>query len=1701
MRTDIPEVKTETVQASQREQPDFSESQIFSSLPGGVEAFSQTMDFMEQRRQEQEKKNQEAEQKQKEENAGFFSRLWDTVQGAGKSFAGSLVNAVGSLQDVTYGQTSEMLQGDFTQKANAAAEDVRQKEAALQALSGQEGTDAYSDAERELEHAKNELALLQSQVDFFADDARGIQGTYSIADTLSGSANEDLERAKAGLGTLGQFAVDAGAGLAQLGGDLAIGALTGGSALPAMAVRSYGGASQEARLSGADARKASLYGLGSGAVSVLTEKISNVAAPLARAFGKGVADDALETGVRQALDSLAQSDTGRAALQRLGTVLLSAGGEGVEEALESTISPILQRLTYDPNATWDWSEIARDGLLGATIGGIFGLSGSPNENAVRTQQTPTIQQQTQPAAETQQTAIPESLTTQERPATQSPTTDMQQTQQPVQRFTAEAEPQQAAQENIIQHQTISEKDPTHMDNRTFSSVGNRSVPSFQYQHPELHQYYVEAATDLMHDLGAVMSLGVQRKRVSGPGERRYKTQYSDTQLTRKLRSYIGKETSLNDVMQSLMDIINDKGSENYALAKRVELFLDRMLTSGYMSENGYKSTNESYITAKNNVPGGNTDWEQYLLDNELSIIDGLVTEEELRKEFDDMKAGKIPAGMGAASLGFDTYSNLQNQTSNFIPEGENPARVVDVPAQDAQGRNVSRTIRTAMEAEATPDSMLPTLEQMVADGEASYDAITNEDTLRNAEAKIQDNGFTNSYAQWQVDIRGRASAETTATGWALYNAAANAGDINTAASILSDMVGYQRSTAQALQAQRILKKMTPSGQLYAAQQSVSRLQADLTAKYGDQAPNLQLDESLIQEFLQAETQDARDEVLRKIYQDIGRQMPASFVDKWNAWRYLAMLGNPRTQIRNVLGNVGSIPLRTMRNIMSSGAQRLILGEVGEGSKRTRSILNYGNSTDRSRVSYAWNDYANVQDQVMSGGKFDGNVNVNDEIQKGRRIFGQDWNEKKSVGNAIANAVEFARRKNTELLEAGDALFSKPAYVSALASWMKAKGLTPENITTTQLDEGRAFAIREAKIATFRDNNAFSDAVSALGFRNADTTVKKAANALLEGTLPFKKTPANVLVRGVEYSPIGLLNGVKQALVDVKSGNVDVTTAIDSITQGLSGTTVMLLGAYLASQGILTGGDDDDEKQRGQDSRTGHQSYAIEIGDASYTLDWLSPMAIPLFMGAELQNNLAEGEESVFDVLSAIGAGAEPMLEMSMLQSLNELVDSGKYSDGNAMLRILTTMATSYFTQAIPTLSGQIARSTEDVRRSNTTDPTSEIPSELQYTIQQTMGKIPGLIQEKQPYVDEWGRTESSGSTARRIFENFLSPGYVSEINETPIDQELQRLYDAGFTSVFPTKGDKKFSADGVEIEMTPDEYTQYSITKGQSALEMVTALTESEAYAEMSDADRERAITEIYSYSNQLAKSEIAQERGENFEMDGNLQNAMEAQDAGISLADWFKAKFQHDAIEDNAGEDTKKTQMTAEFADWLEHQDYTDEQKTLLREQMRYWNMSPAEAAKYDDMVEIGIPSEKALEVFDAVSELQPEDGKDDVSKAQKYEEIAEIPGLTQSEAYDALYAYEAATEGNRSKVRTAEEAGISPYEYVNWFVDFADAQAEKGGTLSGAEVQEILNSSKSLTREQKSILFVLFAPSGTKGNPYGGAGPKVYDSWVYAQ
>ena len=76
-------------------------------------------------------------------------------------------------------------------------------------------------------------------------------------------------------------------------------------------------------------------------------------------------------------------------------------------------------------------------------------------------------------------------------------------------------------------------------------------------------------------------------------------------------------------------------------------------------------------------------------------------------------------------------------------------------------------------------------------------------------------------------------------------------------------------------------------------------------------------------------------------------------------------------------------------------------------------------------------------------------------------------------------------------------------------------------------------------------------------------------------MPFKQTPVNIMKRGVEYSPIGVIKGVVELVKSRKNGETE--QAIDALSAGLTGTGLMVFAMFLAHLGILRGKRDDDDR--------------------------------------------------------------------------------------------------------------------------------------------------------------------------------------------------------------------------------------------------------------------------------------------------------------------------------------------------------------------------------------------------------------------------------------------------------------------------------------------------------------------------------------------
>lgn len=872
----------------------------------------------------------------------------------------------------------------------------------------------------------------------------------------------------------------------------------------------------------------------------------------------------------------------------------------------------------------------------------------------------------------------------------------------------------------------------------------------------------------------------------------------------------------------------------------------------------------------------------------------------------------------------------------YIPAGERAYREVQVPKKTADDKYVSRTIRTVLEAKATPDAMIPTLERMVAKGDFSYDRYTDKQAISDAESRIKTEGWQKTLNKWKNSTKEGVSKENTAIGWALYNNAANSGDVETAIDVLDTIVKRQRNAAQALQATRLLKQQDPSTQLYAAQRSVENLTEDLKKQYGEKAHDLKIDRDLAEKFLNAKDDDARTEAMKEIYRDIGRQMPSRFIDKWNAWRYLSMLGNPRTHVRNIVGNVGFVPAVTVKNVIGAGIESAANAVSGGKVGRTKAILT---TKDAGLIKAAWSDYANICEQALGSGKYNDNVNVRQEIEEGRTVF-------------KLKPLEAMRKFNGTALDAEDAWFSKPHYAAALAQFCKANGITAEQVAGGKgIEAAREYAIGEAQKATYRDTNAFSQMISDLGRYRGDNKMKRLGSTLAEGILPFRKTPANILVRGVEYSPIGFLKSISYDLVQVQKGNMQATEMIDRAAAGLTGTGLMMLGLYMAKEGILRGSGGDDEKKKKFDELQGHQEYAMELPNGtSITLDWLAPEALPFFVGANLYEQMQanNGYLTMSDMLQAASNVTDPLLSMSCLQSLNDVFDAVGYAssgDTNALTSAVASAATSYLTQGIPTVFGQAERTGESTRMTTYTDKNKFLTPDMQYALGKASARIPGVDYGQIPFIDAWGRTENSGGVVARAFNNFANPAYTSKVSDSKMEDELSRLYEAtGETKVLPQRAPKSFTVNKENKQLTGEEYVKYATKRGQTSYKIVSELTGLASYKSMSDGDKADAVAKAYEYANIVGKMSVS-----NYQTDGWAAKAIDTvKKMGISEAQYialYLAKGGIESLKDKNGDSISNSEGLQIMELVYQQKGLSDKQRAALFEDfgvgksIRHWN------------------------------------------------------------------------------------------------------------------------------------------------------------------
>ena len=649
-------------------------------------------------------------------------------------------------------------------------------------------------------------------------------------------------------------------------------------------------------------------------------------------------------------------------------------------------------------------------------------------------------------------------------------------------------------------------------------------------------------------------------------------------------------------------------------------------------------------------------------------------------------------------------------------------------------------------------------------------------------------------------------------------------------------------------------------------------------------------------------------------------MDASPLEKFESWRYLAMLGNPKTMIRNYVGNkmFGAVTgaSNNFSAMLEAGTDKLARKLGADGIQRTKAILNPLEDSDL--IKAAGNDAEAHRYSQLEGTKYE--KGTQNAIRKQKSVFNSKlirlYERATDAGISDYNAVK--KKYSTSLagyMKANgldQSAFDADETYRGLQDISKRRVLTNDERATMesykgihdQLEKARDYAVKQAEYATFHEDNAIAKFLTEQSqkARNSENGAVRGLGYMLEGLVPFKKTPANILKSGIDYSPLGAIKSIKETgkliyeNTGKRKGNLEDTytkknkltgkeqevnrsiaaDVIDSWSKTLTGTGLLALGYYLKNKGILNSSNKD---EKWQDDLEGIQNYSITINGKTYTLDWAAPAVMPLLMGAEMskiKDRSAMLDTKWYDNLDAVGetvnALLDPMFETSMLQGIKDTVEQAtkqiKYDDNAAIGGILGSLAmntaTGYLTQGLPTISGQIARTVDNTRRTTDTATSSPLLEPFEKQGRKIINKIPGLSMLNEAYYDSYGRTQQNGpfnNPIGNLLYQMGSPAYIRDINTTDADRQAREAYYGEGEDGKPIMDSKVFPTwkSTVKVEgqkLSPSEMATYRKTSGEAQYAIRDALSKEDWFKNLDASQQTEILGKVNTLVDKIGKGE-----------------------------------------------------------------------------------------------------------------------------------------------------------------------------------------------------------------------------------------------------
>lgn len=854
------------------------------------------------------------------------------------------------------------------------------------------------------------------------------------------------------------------------------------------------------------------------------------------------------------------------------------------------------------------------------------------------------------------------------------------------------------------------------------------------------------------------------------------------------------------------------------------------------------------------------------------------------QEFLDNQIGQRGEGKTVQKLRLPTRETINNDkvnSYNVLYQNNEQTSTMNLPV--SEGGKVRKHYKSIMQSSNTsPEAKAIAKELMGTD---TYVPDSNARQLEIADGRIERNGADNEAVALATKVKNgdKITAADIATGERLIEYYSKTGDREKLQDSIQNVALAGTQLGQAVQAMSLVNRQTPQGQAVYLQKVIDRMNNDIDKRTKGKGKKFELTPEMIEKITNSSKENLESNI-DEVAKELANQVPKTTIEKIDSWRYFSMLGNPKTHIRNILGNLSMASVQTVKNKVAGGLEA-VAQKTGMIDKRTKTLK----PASRETRKFAKADVDNVMARLNNESKFD----AKNLIQQYQRTF---------KSNLLENTLGKLYNLNSKALEVEDVFGLKKGYRKALADYMTANKLTEADLTAgtreadIQLEKARKYAIEQAQEATFHQQSAMASILNTFESKNTATRLITGA------VIPFKKTPINVAKTGASYSPLGLVKSFTLDVVNLKNGKITANQYIDNLAKGLTGTGITAVGYALAQAGILSAsGDDDDQKNEYYKEDRGNQPFSVTIGDKTYSLDWLAPTAIPLFIGAELNYNIknADEEQTTEDILDrisnsidAMSSAMNPMIEMSMLSGLASTIKSFSQGDTQVFQNLAINAGESYINQFFPTLGGQISKIVDDTERSTTSTKKNAFAKAVDSTGKQILNKIPFASQLLPAKTDVWGNTLKRDSNPfYRALQQTTFPWTEKNLKSTNVDNAISDLYEeTGEKSVLPnTSINKDFTLNGEKYRMTSEEYAEYKKQYGKNSYNLLNGLTSSKEYKSMNNEQKTEAISKIYEYANEKNKVDYANKKKVDIETSSLYNTVTSIEKEGGKGSDYFK--------------------------------------------------------------------------------------------------------------------------------------------------------------------------------------------------------------------